>query len=335
MGKIWMPGGGGGADLDVITAGAGDVLAGKVIVDKEGELLTGTMPNRGASGGLLQAGQTYTIPAGYHNGSGTVAANNLAGQTGATAAAAHILNGQTAWVNGNKITGNMPNYSTTPTPIDAIRINNNRFEVAVAAGCHGYSWAGNGYEYMSYDQVANAIGLTPAKLKKGEWVCGRTGTFEGWVPTANDIYVRGNNIAGFTHSTYGTVTYQAGGMQLTGDAACLSETSASDINLSPYNYLNIEGYYERRGKSLTEQNTTFAIQIRDGSTVVAQANNAVPAGYSNFTTSVYIGPIALSKRITIRLGFEGQYWYDGNDGRYWISFTMGSWIGWVYRIWLS
>ena len=28
MGKIWMPGGGGGADLDVITANAGDVLAG-------------------------------------------------------------------------------------------------------------------------------------------------------------------------------------------------------------------------------------------------------------------------------------------------------------------
>ncbi len=29
-----MPGGGGGADLDVVTAGKPDVLAGKVIVDK-------------------------------------------------------------------------------------------------------------------------------------------------------------------------------------------------------------------------------------------------------------------------------------------------------------
>lgn len=46
MGRVWMPGGGGGADLDVITAGAGDVLAGKVIVDKEGESVAGTMPNR-------------------------------------------------------------------------------------------------------------------------------------------------------------------------------------------------------------------------------------------------------------------------------------------------
>lgn len=46
MGRVWMPGGGGGADLDVITAGAGDVLAGKVIVDKEGEPVAGTMPDR-------------------------------------------------------------------------------------------------------------------------------------------------------------------------------------------------------------------------------------------------------------------------------------------------
>lgn len=39
--------GGGGADLDAVTAGKTDVLAGKVIVDKEGEPITGTMPNIG------------------------------------------------------------------------------------------------------------------------------------------------------------------------------------------------------------------------------------------------------------------------------------------------
>ena len=49
MGKILMPGGGGGADLDVITAGAEDVLAGKVIVDNNGEPLTGTMADQGNS----------------------------------------------------------------------------------------------------------------------------------------------------------------------------------------------------------------------------------------------------------------------------------------------
>lgn len=72
MGKIWMPGGGGGADLDVVTAGAGDVLSGKVIVDKDGNPLPGTMPNRGAISQALGINGTYTIPAGYHNGSGKV-----------------------------------------------------------------------------------------------------------------------------------------------------------------------------------------------------------------------------------------------------------------------
>ena len=36
MGRVLMTGGGGGADLDVITAEADDILSGKVIVDKDG-----------------------------------------------------------------------------------------------------------------------------------------------------------------------------------------------------------------------------------------------------------------------------------------------------------
>lgn len=52
MGKIWFPGSGGGADLDVITATASDVRRNKVIVDKEGDPLAGAMNE--------QAGGTFT-----------------------------------------------------------------------------------------------------------------------------------------------------------------------------------------------------------------------------------------------------------------------------------
>lgn len=99
--------GGGGADLDVVTAGKPDVLAGKVIVDKDGEPLTGTMPNRGAVSAALNAGGSYSITEGYHNGSGKVTSNSLASQTPGTATAARIMNGDTAWVNGSKLTGTM------------------------------------------------------------------------------------------------------------------------------------------------------------------------------------------------------------------------------------
>ena len=56
--------------LEVITAGAGDVLTGKVIVDKNGNPLTGTMPNKGSWDCTVGIGASVTIPKGYHDGTG-------------------------------------------------------------------------------------------------------------------------------------------------------------------------------------------------------------------------------------------------------------------------
>ena len=67
------------------------------------------MPNRGAVTQTLNAGGSYTIPAGYHNGSGKITAASLSSQTSGTATATQILSGKTAWVNGKKITGTMAN----------------------------------------------------------------------------------------------------------------------------------------------------------------------------------------------------------------------------------
>ena len=53
---------------------AADVLSGKTFTNDNGPD-TGTMPNRGAVTQALNAGESYTIPEGYHNGSGTVTAN--------------------------------------------------------------------------------------------------------------------------------------------------------------------------------------------------------------------------------------------------------------------
>jgi len=58
MSRIWMPGGAGGADVDVVTAGAGDVLKGKVIVGPDGEPLTGTLALRWCCQGRLTITRT-------------------------------------------------------------------------------------------------------------------------------------------------------------------------------------------------------------------------------------------------------------------------------------
>ena len=91
--------------LSQTNATADKILAGYTAYSG-GELLTGTMVNRGAVSSSLNCGQSYTIPAGYHNGSGVVTANSLASQTFATATANNLSSGVTAWVNGVKITGN-------------------------------------------------------------------------------------------------------------------------------------------------------------------------------------------------------------------------------------
>jgi len=60
-------------DVTSVTASAGDVLANKVIVTSTGAVVAGTMPNNGAISRTLNTNTpSVTVPAGYHNGSGTV-----------------------------------------------------------------------------------------------------------------------------------------------------------------------------------------------------------------------------------------------------------------------
>ena len=59
-------------DSSDATATAAEVLKGKTFA-KGGAVLTGTMPNNGAVSGKISAkASKYTVPQGYHDGSGTV-----------------------------------------------------------------------------------------------------------------------------------------------------------------------------------------------------------------------------------------------------------------------
>lgn len=88
------------------TATEDNILNGK-IAWVNGVEVTGTMPDNESISKTISAGDIYTIPKGYHSGKGTVTALDLGSQTKGTATVETILDGETAWVNGQKITGNI------------------------------------------------------------------------------------------------------------------------------------------------------------------------------------------------------------------------------------
>lgn len=239
MSRIWMPGGAGGADLDVVTAGAGDVLKGKVIVGPDGEPLagtlalsgdagdsavlsgktyystdpkqkrTGTMANQGAKTAALNCGGSYTIPAGYHNGQGKVTANSLASQTGVqsgktAAGAGQVLTGYEAWVNGGRVTGTMANQGKKETALNC------GGSYTIPAGYH------NGQGKVTANSLASQTGVQSGKTAAGA----------AQIQTGYEAWVNGGRVTG-TMATMNGGTYTPSGSQQT--INCAGKKMLSDI----------------------------------------------------------------------------------------------------------
>lgn len=141
-------------DTSSVTAAAGDVLTGKIFVTSDGTVTTGEMVNNGAVAVTL-TGTTvsYTIPKGYHSGTGTVkivletksvtptksaqTVTPTAGKllssvtvaaipdqyvdtTDGDALATEILDGKFAYVDGTKVEGTMPNNGSMAKTMDGL-----------------------------------------------------------------------------------------------------------------------------------------------------------------------------------------------------------------------
>ena len=91
----------------------------------------------------------------------------------ATATAGQILSGQTAYVNGSKITGTMPNHGSANILTDAILLQDSNVYFNIPNA--GYYVAGSD-TYTTYSTLASKIGLTADKLITGNTVLGVVGT---------------------------------------------------------------------------------------------------------------------------------------------------------------
>lgn len=156
-------------DVSSVDAEAGDVLTGKIFVASDGTVVAGTMVNNGTITTKTLSGTTlsYTIPKGYHSGSGKVqivleeksvtptkeeqvitpSANKVLSKvtvaaipdeyittTDADAVAANILVDKTAYVGGVKVTGTMADNGTVTQTL-----NTTTTSYTIAAGKHSGS----------------------------------------------------------------------------------------------------------------------------------------------------------------------------------------------------
>lgn len=117
-------------DADAVAA---NILDGKTAYIS-GVKVEGTMVDNGAKTAELDAGGSYTIPVGYHDGSGTITAKSLASQTVGTATSADLMVGETAWVDGEQITGSIANNGTVDGTIDGLSVTSFTIPVGYTAG---------------------------------------------------------------------------------------------------------------------------------------------------------------------------------------------------------
>lgn len=211
---VIVGGGGGGALSSDVTASKANVLAGKrtVTSDSGDEIVEGTMVNNGTVNQTIDANGSYTIPQGYHSGSGKVT-QNLATKGASTY------------------------YPTTS-------------DQTIGAG-----------QYLTGNQIIKAVSqqnLVAANIKKGVTVYVKngngniyavTGTFEGYVPTENNLYYYGTNTARLAYygSTRKTATFNTNEITFAGQTGnsnyvgyCLGSTSFQ-INGDRFSKCTISG----------------------------------------------------------------------------------------------
>ncbi|MDO4295005.1 MAG: hypothetical protein Q4D90_02465 [bacterium] len=134
-----------------------------------------------------------------------------------TVTAADVRKGKIAYSKGQKVTGSMSEKAAaTYTPRSTAQ--------TIAAG-----------QYLAGAQtIAGDANLIAANIKKGVTIFGVTGTWEGYVPTVNDLYSYGNQLVAWKGNS--SVVFDTAQIRLT--SGSYIETS-SEVNLVGKTQLNV------------------------------------------------------------------------------------------------
>lgn len=326
-------------NVSAVTATASDVLSPKVIVDATGATITGTMPNNGAVSQTLTATTTsYTVPAGYHNGSGTVSIvtetksatpstssqtvtpttgklltqvtvnaipSEFGDTTGDDAVAANILAGKKAHSNDDgdavAITGTMPNNGAVSKTLDATTSNQS---YTVPAGYHNGSGTVNiVLETKTATPTTSSQNITPTSGKVLSKV------------TVNAIpskYKDTTNVDATAADVLDGKTIVTGSGEVEGTMPNNGAVSQV-LTVSTTSYTVPEGYHNGSGtvsivtetKSATPTKSSQTISPSTGKVLSSVTVAAIPAAYQDVTNvDATAGDVLAGKVIVAADGTE-------------------------------
>lgn len=107
----------------------------------------------------------------------------------------------------------------------------------------------NAEVYLSWADIRNMAGITAAKIKKGESIMGIIGSFEGWVPTPQDLYYNGVNVGGLQINLFAQENTR---LLMKGDYSTWNHRAIvfpNTIDVRSYSKLIFEGQFLRYWKN--------------------------------------------------------------------------------------
>jgi hypothetical protein len=146
-------------------------------------------------------------------------------------------------------------------------------------------------------------------LKEGVNVGGVVGSFEGYVPTANDLYLRGkSNISSWVYLQSADFHFETG-MIYAYNPGSGSPTIGASINLTGYNYLNAEVMCTSSGN--------LSLRINKSDLYSSNITSTSLTLNANTVTTISLNISAISATRVFGLGISNNRHY------------------YIYRIWLS
>lgn len=179
-------GGSGSTDLSFVTATASDILEGKKGADSSGNVVNGSMTNRGAWSSTKTSNGDVSIPAGFHDGSGKVSVDVsttvASGELDTPTVSFDTTNGRFTTTAKVKTSGYI---STSATKTNSYSLTRNLGgTITPAKDSQTISLSG---QYCTGDYVVNGdSNLVATNIKNGISIFGVTGTYSG--DTTNKQY---------------------------------------------------------------------------------------------------------------------------------------------------